>query len=180
MPYRIKTAVAAAVAALLLTALLAGCRRLPSEAATADTTAAADTSGGRPPAPPSRRYSVATLGGEVNGISLSGQLRVAHDSMIWVSVGRLIEVGRGMCTPDSLWLRSSLLGRDDAVDYATLRRTTGVDISYDELQEAALADDGGERLTRMAQRLGLDATVSVAPLRQVDRLSFPFPKPTKP
>lgn len=130
--------------------------------------------------PQKRTYTVLTFEGEVEGIAVDGQLRVAEDSAMWVSVTKVIEVGRAMCTPDSLWLRAPLLGRDDAMDYATLRRLTGVDISYDELQKTALAPDAEARLARLARRLGVDASVRITRRRQTEHLSFPYNKTVKP
>ena len=133
------------------------------------------------PAPETRRnYTVLTFDGVVEGISVNGQLRVAEDSAMWVSVTKLIEVGRGLCTPDSLWLRAPLLSRDDAIDYATLQRMTGVEITYDEMQQTVLAPDAEERLARLAQRLGIQATLHITQRRQVEHLTFPYTKPVKP
>ena len=127
-----------------------------------------------------RTYTVLTFEGEVEGIPVNGQLRVAEDSVMWVSVTKVIEVGRAMCTPDSLWLRAPLLGHDDAMDYATLRRLTGVDITYEEMQQIALAPDAEERLARLAERLGFTASVRITRRRQAERLTFPYNKPLKP
>lgn len=132
------------------------------------------------PPEPKRTYTVMTFDGVVEGISVNGQLRVAQDSAMWVSVTKLMEVGRAMCTPDSLWLHAPLLGRDDAMDYATLRRMTGVDITYDEMQQIALASDAEERLIGLAQRMGIQVSVRITQRRQVEHLTFPYTKPVRP
>ena len=132
------------------------------------------------PEAPKRVYRVMSFDGEVEGISVSGQLRMATDSAMWLSVNKIIEVGRAMCTTDSLWLRAPLLGRDDAMDYATLRRVTGVAVSYDDLQQIALSDDAEERITAIAAKLGFSARVRITRRREVEQLSFPYPKPIKP
>ena len=129
---------------------------------------------------PKRTYTVLTFEGEVEGIAVNGQLRVAEDSAMWVSLTKVIEVGRAMCTPDSLWLHAPLLGRDDAMDYATLRRLTGVDISYDELQQTVLAPDAETRVAHLARRLGVDASGRITRRRQAEHLSFPYNKTVKP
>lgn len=129
---------------------------------------------------PKRTYTVLNFEGTVEGVNVSGQLRVAEDSVMWVSVYKIIEMGRAMCTPDSLWLHAPFLGREEALDYPALRRQTGVDITYDEMQQTALAPDAEERLTRLAQRLGVRAKVRITQHRQVESLSFPYTKPSKP
>lgn len=164
-----------AAGGVLLATLLVGCRSTKKLAPATPPEPAVEAV-----APQPRTYTVMTFTGEVEGISVSGQLRLAQDSAMWLSVNKLIEVGRAMCTPDSLWLRAPLLGRDDAMDYATLRQLTGVTVTYDELQQTALADDAEERIARLAQRLGVAATVRITQRRQVERLSFPYPKPIKP
>ena len=129
---------------------------------------------------PKRTYTVMTFEGNVEGVNVNGQLRIAEDSVMWVAVYKLIEVGRAMCTPDSLWLRAPLLGHDDAMDYADLRRMTGFDISYDEMQQMALAPDAEQRLAALAHRLGIQASVHILQRRHMDYLSFPYDKPLKP
>ena len=129
---------------------------------------------------PIRAYTVLTFEAEVEGIAVNGQLRVAEDSAMWVSVTKVIEMGRAMCTPDSLWLRAPLMGRDEAMDYAGLRQQTGADITYAELQQTVLAPDADERLARLARRLGIKATVHIIRRWQPEHLSFPYNKPVKP
>lgn len=130
-------------------------------------------------APQKRTYTVMTFDGTVQGISVSGQLRMAEDSVMWVTVNKIIEVGRAMCTPDSLWLRAPLLGHDDAMDYTTLQRLTDKKITFKEIQQMATADDAEERIADLARQLGFDATVHITGRREVDNLSFPYTKPAK-
>lgn len=132
------------------------------------------------PAPAQKRtYTVMNFTGEVEGVSVNGQMRLAEDSVMWLSVTKIIEMGRAMCTPDSLWLRAPLMGRDDAMDYNTLQRQTGVKVTFGELQETALADDAEERIARMASRLGFTAKIHITQRREVDNLTFPYPKPAR-
>ena len=128
---------------------------------------------------PKRVYTVVTFEGEVEGVAVNGQLRMAQDSVMWLSVSKLIELGRALATPDSLWLRAPLMNRDEAMDYAGLRRQTGVTITFDEMQQTVLADDAEARLARLAQQLGFSATVRITGRRQVEHLSFPYTKPVK-
>ena len=157
--------------------LLAGCHGTKRAARTIEPPAAPVE---EPAAPQKRTYTVVTFDATVEGVTVNGQLRMAEDSAMWVSVSKIIEVGRAMCTPDSLWLRAPLLGRDDALDYAALRRLTGKDITFAEMQQIATADDAEERIAALARQLGFDATVRITARRRVERLSFPYTKPLKP
>lgn len=164
---------------LILTALLAtGCHTSRKATTVPETTVTPEPEVEVPA--PQRTYTAMNFVGEVEGISVSGQLRMAEDSIMWVSVSKLIEVGRAMCTPDSLWLRAPLLGHDDAMDYATLQRLTGVTVTYDEMQQIALAPDAEERIALLAQRLGFKAKVRITQRRKMDHLTFPYTKPIKP
>lgn len=130
--------------------------------------------------PPLRRnYTVMNFEGTVEGVNMSGQFRVAEDSVMWVTVNKIIEMGRAMCTPDSLWLRAPLLGHDDALDYPALKQLTGVDITYDEMQQIALAPNAEERLSQLARRLGFEATIHITQRQRVEHLTFPYNKPVK-
>jgi hypothetical protein len=161
---------------LLLVLLLAGCSSHKKVARVPEVLPAVEEAA---VTAPKRTYTVLTFEGVVEGVSVNGQLRVAEDSAMWVSVTKLIEVGRAMCTPDSLWLHAPLLGRDDAMDYTTLRRQTGVDITYDEMQQSVLAPDAEERVANLARRLGFAARIRITQRRQPDHLTFPYTKPVK-
>jgi hypothetical protein len=120
-----------------------------------------------------------TFTGEVEGVSVNGQLRVAHDSVMWLSVNKVVELGRAMATVDSVWLRAPLMGRDDALDYADLQRLARTRITYDDLQSIALADDAEARIAALARQLGFSADIQIT-RRQVEHLTFPYPKPIRP
>ena len=164
-------------AALVAAALLAGCRS-NRPTAVADTTAvppavpAADTTA----TVPTRVYTVVNFTATVEGVNANGQLRVAEDSVMWVSVNKLIELGRAMATPDSVWLRAPLLGRNDAGDYRMVKRRTGLDISFADLQDILEADDAEQRIANLARRFGVALTVKIKKRERVDTLTFPFRK----
>lgn len=132
-----------------------------------------------PVEPPHRSYTVMNFSGEVEGVSVNGQLRLAEDSVMWLSVNKVIELGRALATPDSLFLRAPMMGRDEAIDYPALQRLTGRNITFDDLQQTVLADDASERIARMAASLGASAHLTINERRQVEYLSFPFPKTPK-
>lgn len=163
---------------LMLTLLATGCHtakkaaRVPEVVPPAEEEAVVE--------PVKRNYTVMSFEGTVEGISVSGQLRLAQDSVMWLSVNKIIEMGRAMCTPDSLWLRTPLFGHDDAMNYADLQRLTGVAVTFDEMQQTALAPDAEERIADLARQLGIAASVRITQRRQVEHLTFPYTKPLKP
>ncbi len=121
-----------------------------------------------------RTYTVMNFTGEVEGISVSGQLRLAEDSVLWLSVNKYIEVARGLATPDSLWLRAPLLGIDDATDYPALRQRLHRRISFSDLQTLVLAEDADKQLSQLASMLGYKASLRITRREQVPHLTFPF------
>ena len=154
---------------IVAVALLAvGCRST-RQAATAPVEVAA-------PAAPQRQLTVITFTAIVEGVSASGQMRVAEDSVMWISVNKLIELGRAMATPDSVWVTTTFGDHNFAGSYDDLQRLTKRRITFDEMQAMALADDAGEQISQLAASLGFNATVYVTGRRTVNRLSFPFKK----
>lgn len=154
------------IAAVALLAV--GCRST-RQAATAPVEVAA-------PQAPQRQLSVITFTAIVEGISASGQMRVAEDSVLWVSVNKLIELGRAKATKDSVWVTTTFGDHHFAGSYDDLQRLTKRRITFDEMQAMAMADDGGEQISRLAASLGFNATVYITGRRKVDRLTFPFKK----
>lgn len=154
------------IAAVALLAV--GCRST-RQAATAPVEVAA-------PVAPQRQLTVITFTAIVEGVSASGQMRVAKDSVMWISVNKLIELGRAMATPDSVWVTTTFGDHNFAGSYDDLQRLTKRRITFDEMQAMAMAEDGGEQISRLAASLGFNATVYVTGRRKVDRLTFPFKK----
>ena len=145
------------VAAVLMT----GCRSTENLAAPSST---------------AREYYTMNFSGEADGIGFSGQLRMAKDSVIWCNFSKIIDLGRAMATPDSVWVNIPLLGRNQAGDYAMVKRLTGASVTYDELQAILLSDKPEEGIRRLAKRMGLDVTVRIKKRERVDGLTFPFNK----
>ena len=165
---------------MLAAVLLAGCHGARQAAAPAvpDNQEAPEIpEASEPTTTPHRTYTVMNFTGEVEGLSVSGQLRIAQDSAMWLTVTKYIEVARGLATPDSVWLRSPLLGIDRGADYGDLRQRLHRHISYNDLQTLALADDAEERISQLARQLGFDATVRITRREQVPALTFPYNKP---
>ena len=126
--------------------------------------------------PATHEYYTMNFSGEADGIGFSGQLRMATDSVIWCNFSKIIELGRAMATPDSVWLRIPLLGRNESGDYAMVKRLTGVSTNFAELQAIVLSDKAEEEIRRLAKRMGHDVTVRIKKRERVASLTFPFNK----
>ena len=162
---------------LLAAILLAGChcsRRTAQRPAPAEPDKAAVT------APQHRVYTVVMFTGEAEGLSVAGQLRVAQDSVMWLSINKIFEVGRALATQDSLFLRAPLLGYDIVATYPDLRQRLKRDVSYADLQAIALSENAEEQIAALALQLGFDVKVHITERRSVEHLTFPYPKPVKP
>lgn len=165
-----------------LTLLLAtGCRSTEKVTTTAPPAADTTTQPGEvmPPAPvvkPKPEFTTITFSGEADGISFNGQLRMAKDSVIWCSFSKIIDLGKAMATPDSVWVSIPLLGQNKAGDYSLVKRLTGVSVTYDELQAILTGEDPEGEIRRLAKRMGHDVTVRIKRRERVDKLTFPFSK----
>lgn len=151
--------------------LLVGCRSTKTAAPSSAAEAAAVTV--------PRECMVLNFSAEAEGLSFNGQLRVAKDSLMWVNGSKLLELGRAMASPDSVWVSVPLMQRYFAGTYVDLRRATSVDVSFDELQRIAYSDDEemARKISQIARRLGHDdVKVKVTSRSRVDKLSFPFRK----
>lgn len=163
---------------LLLTGalLMAGCHVTRKATEPTPATTAQPEESPEPVSAPHRTYTVMNFTGEAEGITVAGQLRVAEDSAMWMSMTKIIEVGRALATQDSLFLRAPMLGYDVATDYAALSRRLKRKVTYDDLQAIALSDNAEEQIARLAQQMGFSVTIRITRRRQVESLSFPFPK----
>lgn len=159
------------IALMLVTLVFAACRNTRH--------VAAPTEPEPTPEVVARQYTLINFTGVVDGISVSGQMRVAHDSAMWVSVNKFIEVGRAMATRDSLWLVAPMLGRNDAMDYADMQRLTRTKLTYGEVEAMVLGDNAEADIAEFARRMGIDMRVRITRREQVPHLTFPFTKPSK-
>lgn len=97
-----------------------------------------------PPQPPAERldtlqnayykYYSANFSCEVDGITVNGQIRIVHDSAIWISLNKIIEVGRVLITPTRVQGYVKLMNKYIDDDYATLAQQWGVDADYATLE----------------------------------------------
>ena len=88
--------------------------------------------------------------------NLSFFLVVAKDSILYLSCNKLgVEVGRLVCTPDSLKLLVHLNGSYWTGSYADLKLETGVSVSYDMIQ-ALLTDNDMTRYPSNFQKFSAE------------------------
>ena len=164
------------MAAVMATAALQACcsqKKTAATAASPDQQATAET------AKPHRTYTVINFEGSAEGIGISGQMRMAQDSLIWLNVGKIMELGRAIASPDSVLAYSSLLGQQIRANYTDLQRDYGVKTSFVELQRIALGDGLEAYISQLAKRFGYNVNIKVTRREQVDHLSFPFRMPAQ-
>ncbi len=108
-----------------------------------DSTVVVDT----PPAPPAQpavlldtiqnayyKYYSANFSCEVDGIAVTGQIRIVHDSAIWISVNKIIEVGRVLITPTKVQGYVKLLSKCYDGDFAGIAKRWGLDLDFATLE----------------------------------------------
>ena len=74
-------------------------------------------------------------------ITLNGQLRIKHDSIIWITLSKMVEIGRAKLTQDSIFVFLKIQNRYFAASYADLYKAIGVDINYQTVQALLLGND---------------------------------------
>ena len=121
-----------------------------------------------------RTLEAANFTAVVDGINVSGQLRMAEDSVIWVAVYKLVELGRAKATVDSVWVNVPLMGRSFAGTYAEVSRMAKRQVNFEALQSILNSDDAERQIEALAATLGFDAKVSMGQRKKVERLSFPM------
>lgn len=121
-----------------------------------------------------RTLEAANFTAVVDGMNVSGQLRMAEDSVIWVAVYKIIELGRAKATVDSVWVNVPLMGRSFAGTYAEVSRMAKRQVSFESLQSIINAADAEQQIEALAATLGFDAKVSMGQRKKVERLSFPM------
>ena len=110
----------------------------------------------------------------VDGINVSGQVRQAEDSVIWVTVSKFIELGRAKATVDSVWVNVPLAGRHFAGTYAEASRVAKHEVSFCKLQSILNAPDATKQIEALAATLGFDATVTLGQRLKKEQLTFPL------
>ena len=128
-------------------------------------------------------YMSATFSCEVSGISASGLARVSQDSLIWLSVSKLVEVGRAILTPDSVLVYAKINNSYYRCDYAYIKSRFGIDIDYARAQRLLVenASNTGSTVTVPIHAAGINTEAKIR-FTKVDyptSLAFPFSIPAR-
>lgn len=83
-------------------------------------------------------YFTANFTAEAKGFAANGTLRMKRDSIIWLSLSKIVEIGRAEFTPDSLFAYIKLNNKFVACSYADLHKRLGIDIDFPALQKILL------------------------------------------
>lgn len=86
---------------------------------------------------------------EAEGITVDGLVRMQKDSVIWINLTKMIEVGRIRLTPDSVQAYIKLNNKYVNCTYADLRRW-GMDLDYPMVQTLLLGDSLASNTRRQA------------------------------
>lgn len=159
-------------AALML--LAAGCRSsrdLPQESSPASPAEAAQADTPREERKPCLQ---ANFTCNVEGTSVSGQVRWKQDSLIWIYATKIIELGRAIATPDSVKAYAKIGNLYFRGTYQDLYQRTHVRLTFDDLQEMLATDEGFSRLTALVAGRGLKATAQLKAWKELESPAFPF------
>ena len=159
--------------------VLAGCRShreatRPTLSPQTDSVAATQE---EPPTP--LPYRTARIYATVQGTRVEGQLRMQPDSVIWMSATKIIELGRAMCTPDSVVIYAKVTGQCFRGSYRDVYRRFGWRTDFATLQTLVTDPQAGEELSAIARRFNIEASVRIADWKEVEKTTFPMAIPTQ-
>lgn len=131
--------------------------------------------------PEPERFLTGTFDCEILGFNVNGLLRMQYDSAIWINANKIIELGRAMCTPDSVFIYVKLKNTYFKGTYDDVNRLIGYKTDFKTLQK--MIDD-----TYQAQKKSLSVKINsriykgtvVAKFRKLEasgRLKFPMAIP---
>ena len=76
----------------------------------------------------------------LDDISLTGQVRLRRDSVLWLCANKFVELGRAKLTPDSVFLYAKVMNRYFAGTYDDLQKTVGVTTDFATMQALFLGE----------------------------------------
>lgn len=175
---------------LLLLILATGCRshkQVPQKPNTANDTAITTNQGQVTPATPvtppkpiyTPHYYSANFNCNAMGYKANGQMRIQSDSVIWACATKVVELGRAKLTPDSVTIYVKLMNRCFQGTYNDFYKRFHYRTNFKEVYQMVTADDAEQQISALAKRLGADITLSLDPLKEVDKLNFPMAIPNK-
>ncbi len=124
-------------------------------------------------------YYTANFTASSQGLTANGQLRIQSDSIIWLSASKVVELARCRFTPDSAIIYAKVMGSAFQGTYIDLNKRFHYRTSFDELYRLLRSDDAEAQLSAIIATLGIDATIQLGPLKEVDHLNFPMSIPSK-
>lgn len=124
-----------------------------------------------------REKSIITFTATVDGINVNGQLRIATDSVIWITVNKFVELGRALATTDSVWVNVPLANKYFKGTYSDVSKRINRQVNYQTLQQIIESDDPERQIEELAHQMGFNAKVRITRRQSVQRISFPFAKP---
>lgn len=158
---------------IALTLLIAGCRSQKDAARTAtaerDNTAVSSTT---------KKYYTAAFTCTAQGMKANGQVRMEPDSIVWLSVSKVIELGRARFTTDSVVVYAKVMGRCFRGTYDDVYKRFHYRTDFAEITKALMSDNAAQQLTTIANQFGLEATFTLEPWKRVEKLTFPLPIPS--
>lgn len=75
---------------------------------------------------------------EIQGISANGLLRIDRDSIIWLTLNKIVELGRLKATPDSLLAYLKITNQYVRLSFPEMKSQMGVDMDFATLQSVLL------------------------------------------
>ena len=78
---------------------------------------------------------------QVMDIGVSGQIRMQKDKVIWMSISKLIELGRLKLTPDSAYVVIKMKNQAFAGTYEQFQKQFGIALNFDIAQAVILGND---------------------------------------
>lgn len=87
---------------------------------------------------------------EVQGMNANGVVRIQRDSVLWVSVNKIVELGRAKATRDSVFGYIRLTNQYVRYSYGDLLRLFNIDIDYQTLQ-SVLTGRGSQKRQLMVE-----------------------------
>ncbi len=168
---------------LVLLLLATGCRSHKETVSSEKPQTTVPAVDGTPQAPEvpayTPHYYTANFTASSQGLTANGQLRIQSDSIIWLSASKVIELARARFTPDSAIIYAKVMGSAFQGTYIDLNKRFHYRTTFDELYRLLLSDDAETQLSAIIATLGIDATVQLGPLKEVDHLNFPMSIPSK-
>lgn len=94
-------------------------------------------------------YLTANFNLEAQGISANGVMRMKRDSIIWLTINKLVELGRVKLTPDSVYGYLKVGNKYVACTYTDLKNKMGVDIDFNTIQRILIGKGSNKKIVQV-------------------------------